>query len=105
MNSGSSDPAASIAIRLTMRCPFSPQAAAEEGSRNRTSSVFNSLGIAANYNLCMVVSISGVTIETQKGNISLASTDAIVNAANDHLWMGSGVAGAIKRTGGLEIER
>lgn len=31
--------------------------------------------------------------------------DAIANAANDHLWMGSGVAGAIKRAGGEEIER
>jgi O-acetyl-ADP-ribose deacetylase (regulator of RNase III) len=30
--------------------------------------------------------------------------DAIANAANDHLWMGSGVAGAIKRAGGQEIE-
>ena len=39
-----------------------------------------------------------------KGDISLQDTDAIVNAANDHLWMGSGVAGAIKRNGGREIE-
>jgi O-acetyl-ADP-ribose deacetylase len=31
--------------------------------------------------------------------------DAIANAANDHLWMGAGVAGAIKRAGGEEIER
>ncbi|UCD17216.1 MAG: macro domain-containing protein, partial [Candidatus Zixiibacteriota bacterium] len=28
----------------------------------------------------------------------------IVNAANNHLWMGSGVAGAIKRKGGQIIE-
>jgi len=32
-------------------------------------------------------------------------TDAIVNAANNHLWMGSGVAGAIKAKGGAEIEK
>jgi O-acetyl-ADP-ribose deacetylase len=31
--------------------------------------------------------------------------DAIANAANDHLWMGAGVAGAIKRAGGDDIER
>jgi O-acetyl-ADP-ribose deacetylase (regulator of RNase III) len=31
--------------------------------------------------------------------------DAIANAANDGLWMGAGVAGALKRAGGDEIER
>ena len=39
-----------------------------------------------------------------KGNITTVACDAIVNAANDHLWMGGGVAGAIKRRGGREIE-
>ncbi|HET7856235.1 MAG TPA: macro domain-containing protein [Gaiellaceae bacterium] len=29
----------------------------------------------------------------------------MANAANNHLWMGAGVAGAIKRSGGEEIER
>jgi O-acetyl-ADP-ribose deacetylase (regulator of RNase III) len=37
--------------------------------------------------------------------VTQADTDAIVNAANDHLWMGAGVAGAIKRAGGPEVER
>jgi len=38
------------------------------------------------------------------GDIAALDVDAIGNAANDHLWMGSGVAGAIKRAGGQEIE-
>jgi O-acetyl-ADP-ribose deacetylase len=40
-----------------------------------------------------------------KGDITTVTCDAIVNAANDRLWMGGGVAGAIKRRGGEEIER
>lgn len=39
-----------------------------------------------------------------QGDITDLSTDAIVNAANNRLWMGAGVAGAIKRAGGQEIE-
>lgn len=39
-----------------------------------------------------------------KGDIALEDSDAIVNAANNVLWMGSGVAGAIKKEGGREIE-
>ncbi len=39
------------------------------------------------------------------GDITEQATDAIVNAANSHLWMGAGVAGAIKDRGGGEIER
>ena len=39
------------------------------------------------------------------GDITEQATDAIVNAANNYLWMGSGVAGAIKAKGGEEIER
>ena len=31
--------------------------------------------------------------------------DAIANAANDRLWMGVGVAGALKRAGGNEMEQ
>jgi O-acetyl-ADP-ribose deacetylase (regulator of RNase III) len=40
-----------------------------------------------------------------EGDITALEVDAIANAANNHLWMGSGVAGAIKRAGGEEIER
>jgi len=45
-----------------------------------------------------------IKIEVRQGDITEADTEAIVNAANNHLWMGSGVAGAIKRKGGIEIE-
>jgi O-acetyl-ADP-ribose deacetylase (regulator of RNase III) len=39
------------------------------------------------------------------GDIADQETDAIVNAANNHLWMGAGVAGAIKHKGGAVIEQ
>jgi O-acetyl-ADP-ribose deacetylase len=44
-------------------------------------------------------------LEVVEGNIATLEVDAIGNAANDHLWMGAGVAGAIKGAGGAEIER
>ena len=44
-------------------------------------------------------------VEVVDGDITRLDVDAIANAANDHLWMGAGVAGAIKRAGGEEIER
>jgi O-acetyl-ADP-ribose deacetylase (regulator of RNase III) len=44
-------------------------------------------------------------LEVIDGDITTLDVDAIANAANDHLWMGAGVAGAIKRAGGEEIER
>ena len=46
-----------------------------------------------------------MVIEVVEGDITELEVDAIGNAANDHLWMGAGVAGAIKRAGGPEIER
>jgi O-acetyl-ADP-ribose deacetylase (regulator of RNase III) len=44
-------------------------------------------------------------ISVVEGDITTFEVDAIGNAANNHLWMGAGVAGAIKRAGGEEIER
>jgi O-acetyl-ADP-ribose deacetylase (regulator of RNase III) len=43
-------------------------------------------------------------LEVREGDIAAVEADAIANAANDRLWMGAGVAGAIKRAGGVEIE-
>ena len=44
-------------------------------------------------------------IELVEGDIAALEVDAVANAANDRLWMGAGVAGALKRAGGEEIER
>ena len=45
-----------------------------------------------------------LTIEIVDDDIAAQTTDAIVNAANNAFWMGSGVAGAIKSRGGKGIE-
>src|SRR5215211_8052173 len=44
-------------------------------------------------------------LEVVDGDITALDVDASANAANNMLWMGAGVAGAIKRAGGEEIER
>ena len=44
-------------------------------------------------------------LEVVEGDITRLDVDAIANAANNRLWMGGGVAGAIKSAGGEEIER
>lgn len=45
-----------------------------------------------------------VKIEVYHGDITQLELDALVNAASNRLWMGGGVAGALKRVGGKEIE-
>jgi O-acetyl-ADP-ribose deacetylase len=45
-----------------------------------------------------------LSVSVVTGDITDQAVDAIVNAANNHFWMGGGVAGAIKRKGGAEIE-
>ncbi|MFQ5832680.1 MAG: macro domain-containing protein [Candidatus Thorarchaeota archaeon] len=49
--------------------------------------------------------VGGVLIETHLGDITELDVDAIVNAANSDLWMGGGVAEAIKEKGGAVIEK
>jgi O-acetyl-ADP-ribose deacetylase (regulator of RNase III) len=46
-----------------------------------------------------------MNLEVVESDITQLDVDAIANAANNELWMGAGVAGAIKRAGGTEIER
>jgi O-acetyl-ADP-ribose deacetylase (regulator of RNase III) len=52
----------------------------------------------------MKVNIDKNILEVIKGDISEQETVAVVNAANNYLWMGSGVAGALKKKGGEVIE-
>ena len=46
-----------------------------------------------------------MTLVIKKGDITSIKCDAIVNAANSYGYMGGGVAGAIKRKGGIDIEK
>jgi O-acetyl-ADP-ribose deacetylase (regulator of RNase III) len=46
----------------------------------------------------------GVGIRTVKEDITQQTVDGIVNPANSLMIMGGGVAGAVKRIGGKEIE-
>ncbi len=48
---------------------------------------------------------TGQTIQIIQGDITTETTDAIINAANEHLQHGAGVAGAIVRRGGEIIQQ
>ncbi len=52
----------------------------------------------------MEIHINNRRINIIQGDIVEQETEAVVNAANNQLWMGSGVAGAIKKAGGENIE-
>jgi O-acetyl-ADP-ribose deacetylase (regulator of RNase III) len=53
----------------------------------------------------METRIGGTTLEILQGDITEMDTTAIVNAANDRLILGAGVAGAIKAKGGPDIQK
>jgi O-acetyl-ADP-ribose deacetylase (regulator of RNase III) len=53
----------------------------------------------------MKANIGNCVLELVEGDITEMETDAIVNAANAHLTLGGGVAGAIRRKGGPEIQK
>jgi len=52
----------------------------------------------------MKVDIKNRVLELLDDDITEMQTDAIVNAANDRLILGGGVAGAIRKKGGPEIQ-
>ena len=53
----------------------------------------------------MKVHVGNSSLELVEGDITEMQTDAIVNAANARLTLGGGVAGAIRRKGGPEIQK
>ncbi len=48
--------------------------------------------------------LADTVISVEQGDISLFGGDAVVNAANNHLVLGAGVAGAIRARGGPTIQ-
>lgn len=53
----------------------------------------------------MKTTVGRTALEIVSGDITDMVIDAIVSTSNTELWMGAGVAGAIRRTGGGAIER
>ncbi|HYG65243.1 MAG TPA: macro domain-containing protein [Thermoanaerobaculia bacterium] len=52
----------------------------------------------------MTVTLERTQLELIEGDITALDVDAIVNAANEHLQLGGGVAGAIRQKGGPSIQ-
>src|SRR3954469_4970874 len=52
----------------------------------------------------VTVKLDHTQLELLEGDITELDVDAIVNAANEHLQLGTGVAGAIARKGGPSIQ-
>src|SRR6476620_6760866 len=52
----------------------------------------------------VTVTLDHTQLELVEGDITELEVDAIVNAANEHLQLGTGVAGAIRQKGGPSIQ-
>ncbi|HEX2644589.1 MAG TPA: macro domain-containing protein [Thermoanaerobaculia bacterium] len=52
----------------------------------------------------LTVTLERTQLELVEGDITSQEVEAIVNAANEHLQLGSGVAGAIRQKGGASIQ-
>lgn len=52
----------------------------------------------------IILTLDGTQLELVEGDITDLEVDAVVNAANEDLELGSGVAGAIRRKGGPSIQ-
>ena len=52
----------------------------------------------------LVMTLDRTQLELVQGDITDMEVDAVVNAANEHLQLGEGVAGAIRRKGGASIQ-
>ena len=53
----------------------------------------------------MLIKIRKTVLILLRGDITEQETDAIVNAANEHLILGGGVAGTIRHKGGKQIQK
>lgn len=53
----------------------------------------------------MEINVNNSVLELAEADITEMTTDAIVNAANANLVLGGGVAGAIRKKGGPEIQQ
>ncbi len=51
-----------------------------------------------------MIRIGRAEVEVKEGDIVRTDADAVICPANNYLWMGSGIAGRLKKHGGPEVE-